>query len=147
MDTLTIELREAGGEFVGTVIQEGRASSDRRELFAPGAVAWPASGIRILADHRGAELARAVPVRGADGRIEVRAKATDAIRAAVADGKRYMSVEFHPIRESRTDSGIREITAAMVDAAALVSDPSYAQTRAELRGGNHRKAIWDCLSG
>jgi len=144
VDRLTVELRESGGEFRGVILQEGRASSDRRELFTPGATAWPASGIRILAGHRGAVLATAVPERGAGGEITVTAPATPQLREAVRS-RPHMSVEFHAIRESRTASGIREVERAFVDAAALVASPSYPQTSAEVRSGGHRKAIWGGL--
>ena len=44
-----------------------------------------------------------------------------------------MSVEFHALRERRTEGGIREVLRAMVPDVALVPSPEYAQTGVELR--------------
>lgn len=146
-DLLHCEIRESGGEFVGIVLVEGRASRDRRELFVPGAARWSSDGIAILDRHRGAELARAVPTRLADGSIEVRTPATKELRNAVNSGNRHMSIEFFPLAERRTASGIRELTRAFIDGAALVKSPSYEQTRAELRSRSHKVEVWECLAG
>ena len=137
--SFAIEIREAsrpGYEktLTGTIIQEGRAASQRREVFAPGSVEWPSAGISILTEHRGAMEVRAQPVRHRSGRITVSARATDAIQAAVAAGRKFMSIEFKSIEERQAGGGaIREITRAMVDAAALVLRPEYTQTSAEIR--------------
>ena len=119
----------------GVIIQEGRAAAGgRAELFAPGAVVWPSDGIAIRREHRGAVLARAVPVREANGEIRMAARATDAIRRAVdVDGRRYLSVEFRAEDEHRTAAGIREIRRALVDAAAPTDHPEYEQAAAEVR--------------
>lgn len=131
-----IEIRETEGrqpELIGTVIQEGRAARRRREIFAPGSVTWPTSGMEILPAHRAAPETRAHPVRQSDGRLTIRAPATEALRAAVADGRKYLSVEFHAVEQRRTEGDIREITRAFVPAAALVSSPEYIQSGAEIR--------------
>ncbi len=119
----------------GVILTEGRAASGgRAELFAPGAVDWPAGGIRILAEHRGAELGRAVPTREPNGAIRIETRATDPIRRAVdVDGKRFMSIEFHALEERTTPAGVREVLHALVDAAALTSSPEYDTTTAEVR--------------
>ena len=128
-----VEIREATGMLHGTILQEGRAASGgRRELFAPGSVIWPSTGVRILTEHRGRAHARAFPVRDTEGRINIRIKATPALRKAVQDGQQYMSVEFRALEE-RTLSGVREITSALVDAATLTDSPEYDTTAAELR--------------
>ena len=135
------ELREAteGPMLRGTVLQEGRASAGgRAEVFAPLSVLWPSDGIALLSEHRGSELARAVPVRDADGSLRIETRATPAILEAYATRK-YFSVEFHAISEVRTKGGIREITRALVDAAALVASPEYSQASAEIRAHNCRK--------
>ena len=44
-----------------------------------------------------------------------------------------MSVEFHALEEQTTAGGIREIRRAFVPDVALVDDPEYGQTAAELR--------------
>ena len=139
-----IELRETQGrepELHGIILQEGRAASRRSEIFAPGSVSWPANGIEIRAVHKGATESRAHPVRGSDGTLSIRARATDALREAIQAGKKYMSVEFSAIEQRNTEGGIREITRAMVFGAALVSSPEYLQTAAELRS-TKRRMLW-----
>ena len=127
------EFREAGNHFVGTILTEGRAATMRREVFAPGSVIWPPDGIAITDGHRGAVLASAVPERLANGEIEVRTLATDAIRQAIQSGRRFMSIEFRALSERTTQSGIREVLTGYVDVGALVDDPEYDCTRAEVR--------------
>ena len=140
-----VEVREssqAGYEptLTGTILQEGRAASERREVFAPGSVEWPSEGVAVLTEHRGAMEVRAQPVRHRDGQITITARATDAIRAAVSAGKRYMSVEFQSIEERTTKGGIREVMRALVSAAALVASPEYDMTTAEVR--STRRRLW-----
>ena len=146
MVRLEFECREQGGELVATILQEGRASSGGlAEVFAPGSVRWPADGVEILCEHRGKAETTAFPHRDALGRIEIRAKATDAIRQAIAAGKNKMSVEFKALDQRRTPAGIREILSAYVDRAALVSAAEYDTTRAEIRSraaGKRRLPRW-----
>ena len=107
-----VEIREAsrpGYEptLRGVMITEGRAASGgRAEVFAPGSVEWPSEGVAVLTEHRGQIHVRAQPIRHRDGRITLTARATDAIRAAVAGGKRYMSVEFRSVEERTTRGGV-----------------------------------------
>ena len=142
-----VEVREsdrAGYEPMlrGTMLTEGRAASGgRAEVFAPGSVEWPSTGVAILTEHRGAAEIRAHPVRHRDGRITLTARATDAIREAVKAGKRYMSVEFRSLEERTTRGGVREVLRAFVDAAALVARPEYDSTTAELRS-ERRRRVW-----
>lgn len=125
----------------GTMIQEGRAASGgRREVFVPESVEWPSEGVGILTEHRGAIEARAHPIRQRDGRITLTARATEAIRQAVENGKRFMSVEFRALDERTTRGGVREVLRAFVDAAALVSAPEYDTTTAEVR--ERRRRVW-----
>lgn len=139
MVRLNFEIREDGGDLHGTIVQEGRAASGgRAEIFAPGSVQWPADGVAILTEHLGSAETRAYPHRDAMGRIKVRAKATDAIKRAIAAGKRFMSVEFRALEERQTPGGVREILRAFVSAAALVSSPEYDSTAAELRSKQTR---------
>ena len=131
-----IELRQEGRELVGVVLQEGRAATaGRAEVFAPNSVEWPADGIDILPLHRAAGEIKAIPERQADGRITIRAAATSALRRAYAEGRKYLSVEFHAIREVRTSGGVREIQKAIVTAAAMVKTPEYNMAVAEIRQG------------
>ena len=144
MVPLIVELRAEGEHLHGQIVQEGRAASGgRAEVFAPGSVEWPATGVRILDDHGGPELARAFPHRDNLGRIHIRARATEAIRSAIAAGRSKMSVEFRAIEERTTKAGVREVLRAIVDAAALVSNPEYDTTAAELRDQRRqRRRIW-----
>ena len=128
-----VELRDAGRTLFGVLIQEGRAGRRRRELFAPLSIQWPAGGVGVLTEHYGRPEVLSIPERQPDGRITLQAKATDAIRAAVAAGKKYMSIEFRALAERRTAGGIREILRALVPDVALVSEPEYSQTAAEVR--------------
>ena len=143
MVRLTVELREEGNELHGVLVQEGRAASGgRSELFAPGSISWPADGVGILTEHRGAPETRAFPHRDALGRINVRAQATAAIKDAIAAGKKFMSVEFRALEERTTKAGVREILSAYVAAAALVASPEYDVTAAEVRERGTRRRIW-----
>ena len=142
MDRLTfgVECRasDSGPQLHATILEEGRAAvGGRAEVFAPGSLEWPTAGIVVRAAHYGAAETRAVPVRTGNT-ISLTAPATPAIFAAVAAGKRFASVEFHPLREVRTVAGIREIQSALLTAAALTDDPEYGQTAAEVRT---RKAV------
>ena len=137
-----VELREAddGPMLRGVVLQEGRAAQGgRAEVFTPLSVVWPSDGIALRGEHRGAELARAVPTRDADGSLRISTPATPAILAAYKT-RRYFSIEFHAISEVRTKAGVREITRALVDAAALVPNPEYPNVRAEVR--SKRRRVW-----
>ena len=138
----SIEIREStdGPMLAGTVLQEGRAAQGgRAESFSPFSVIWPADGLKILAEHRGSELARAVPIRAADGSLNISTPATQPILDAFATRK-FFSVEFRAISEIRTKGGTREITRALVEAAALVSSPEYVQAVAEVR--STRLRVW-----
>lgn len=145
-----IEIREQEGReptLHSTLIQEGRAAAGgRSELFAPGAVEWPSAGVGIMTEHRGAIEVRGHPVRERDGRLTLTARATPAIQQAVADGKKYLSVEFRSLSERTTPGGVREILRALVDAAALVANPEYSQAKAELRSSTadieRRASAW-----
>ena len=135
-----VEIREAEGgpHLYGVLIQEGRAARRLREVFAPGSVQWPSEGVGVLLRHHAAPEVRAIPERQPDGRITLKARATEAIRQAVEGGRRFMSVEFHALRERRTEGGIREVLRALVPDVALVDAPEYGQTAAEVRRGMGR---------
>lgn len=132
-----IEIREQAGReptLYGVILQEGRAATGgRRELFAPGAIEWPSEGIGVLTVHRGSIETRGHVVRERDGRLTLTARATDGIRRAVNEGKRWMSVEFTALEDRITKGGVREILRAFVPTAALVSAPEYDMTAAEVR--------------
>ena len=138
----SVEIREAkdGPMLHGTILQEGRAAQGgRAESFSPLSVVWPSSGIALLGEHRGAALAHAVPTREANGEIRIETPATPEILEAYATRK-FFSVEFHAISEVRTKAGVREITRALVEAAAMVASPEYAQATSEVRAT--RRRVW-----
>ena len=139
-----VELRESEGQrrLHGCLLQEGRIASHRAELFAPGACQWPAEGVAILTEHRGQSEARTLPTRQPDGSIVIDAAASPGMIAAVESGRRFMSVEFHALAETRNASDIREIQAALIVAGALTDDPEYQQTSAELRDRSRRCRVW-----
>ena len=139
-----VEIREAadGPRLTGTILQEGRAASVRPEVFAPFALVWGTDGISIRTEHRGAEVARAIPVRSPTGEIRISAIATPEIRAAFASGKRFLSAEFQALAETRTVGNIREIQRAFIGAAAMVRSPEYNQARAEVRERASRRRPW-----
>ena len=135
------EIRESGGELHGVILTEGRAASGgRAEVFAPGSVQWPSTGVDILTRHRGPVETRAFPHRAPNGELQIRARATPAIREAVEQGRNYMSVEFVGVEERTTMGGVREVLSAYVNAAALVDSPEYDTTRAEVR--SRRRRVW-----
>ena len=138
-----IEVREKKGELRGVILQEGRAASGgRAEVFAPGSATWPAEGVAIRTAHLGAFETRAMPTRDKRGRIRIRAKATDGIRQAIRAGRRHMSVEFRVLDERVTKGGVREILRALVEGAALVDDPEYDSTSAEIRNNVSSGPPW-----
>ena len=143
---VSVEIREVEGvpRLHGVILQEGRAAAGgRAEVFTPGAVLWPDTGIAIRTEHRGRAEAHALPQRQPDGSIAIAAKATPAIIAAVNAGRTSMSVEFVALRETRTAGGVRELTRAFVDGAALTTpdEAEYHQTHAEVRT-RQRPPLW-----
>ena len=140
-----IELRDTEGQrrLYACLIQEGRIASQRAELFAPGSCTWPHDGVDILTKHLGEAETRTLPTRQPNGSIVVDCEAGPGMIAAVESGKRFMSVEFIPLAESRNASGVREVRSAMIVAGALTADPEYKQTSAEVRDrGSRRRRVW-----
>ena len=126
---------EAGREpmLYATILSEGRAASRLTEVFTPGSIRWPSTGIDITIEHGGPLETRAHPIRQQDGQIKVMAPATAKIQQAYAEGKRWMSIEFMSLEERTTSGGIREILRAFVPTAAMTSRPHYDSTHAEVR--------------
>ena len=137
-----VEVREseAGPMLHGVLIQEGRAASVRAEVFAPGSLVWSSDGVAIRAKHLGAEDSRAIPTRETNGEIRIAAPASPAIVAAFNEGRKFLSIEFHALQETRSTSGVREIQQAFLPGVALVSDPEYKQATAEVR--STRRRVW-----
>ena len=138
-----IEIRQAtdGPRLSGVLIQEGRAATTRAEIFAPGSLVWASDGIALRSKHLGAEDARAIPTRESNGEIRIAAPASAAIVAAFNEGRRFLSIEFHALKESRSESGVREIQNAFLPGAALVADPEYVQAVVEVRS-KRRWEVW-----
>ena len=159
-----LELRDGGdgspGRLTGVLMRYGAPGERGRETFAPGALRWPANGIRIDLDHasspaRGSvqpPIMRAVPVLSDDGaevRIDVALPDTQAARDLATlmrmDPPAYtgLSVEFHAVR-SAFEGGRRVIRDALLKGAALTDNPSYPDTTAEVRtaGAVRRRRVW-----
>lgn len=132
-----LEIREKEGVLTGVMLQEGRAATGgRREVFAPGSVEWSAEGVGIKTVHLGEVETRATVERTTDGRLKVTAPATEKVKAAFQEGKRFLSVEFVALAQTVTKGGVREIQRAFVDSAALVRNPEYNMSLAEIRRDN-----------
>ena len=101
-------------------------------MFAPFSVVWGEDGVAVLASHRGAEVGRAIPSRHPNGEIQIRMPATPEIQSAYTS-KKFLSVEFVSLSETRMASGVREIARAYVGAVAMVADPEYKQATIEIR--------------
>ena len=154
---IPIEIREDDGvpRLHATLVQEGRAS-DRLvtppgsfdavpEVFAPGSVVWPVDGVAIRTRHGQPTELRAMPTRRPDGSIQIAVKATEGIVNAVNGGLDSMSVEFKPLEQRMTGSGVREHTRALIHSAALADAATavYGQGTAELReAGRKVKRLW-----
>ena len=137
-----VEIRESetGPQLVGCLIQEGRAASVRAEVFAPLSLVWASEGVAVRAEHRGVEVTRAIPTRESNGEIRIATPAPPAIVAAFNEGRKFLSIEFHSVQETRSAAGVREIQQAFLPGVALVSDPEYKQATAEVRARQRR--VW-----
>ena len=138
-----VELREATADaparLVGTLLPIGRVAIDRREVFVPGSVQFPAAGVRLLLEHRGREVMRFTPIEDAaagEWRIDAALPDTPEGREAAAlvqSGQRKgLSVEFFALPDKRV-SQVREVRSAFVEATALCREGCYDQARVELR--------------
>ena len=131
------------GRLVGTLIELGRVAGDRREVFTPGSVQWPANGIRLLAEHLGRQVMRFEPtVDGTKIRLDHPLPDTDLGRELAAEiragRKAGLSVEFYASDAAQV-AGVREVRAAMVTAVAVVESPAYRQARVEVREKGRRR--------
>ena len=144
METLNcpVEVRESetGPMLHGVLIQEGRAASARAEVFAPLSLVWASEGVAVRAEHRGVEVTRAIPTRESNGEIRIATPAPPEIVAAYNEGRKFLSIEFHALQETRSKSGVREIQQAFMPGAALVAEPEYTQATAEVRSKQRR--VW-----
>lgn len=142
--SFAVEVREAAPgrrRLHGVMVREGRAATGgRAELFAPGSISTPAEGVGIQIGHHTKVETRAQAIRNRSGEVVVSGDATPAIVDAIANGARWLSVEFHALEERTTIGGVREILAAFVPRAALVSNPEYQHAAAEVRSKKRR--LW-----
>ena len=132
------ETRESPGRLVGVLMNYSERASDRAEMFDPGALYFPPTGIVVNEQHeRKSPILRTMPT--IDGKAVVldapfpnTTRGRDAatmMREGVLTG---LSVEFYPEKETRRN-GLRVIQRAFVPRAGLVDDPSYLGSKAEVR--------------
>ena len=143
------ETRRGPGRLTGTLITEGEQAGDRREVFSPGALTWPAEGILLRRQHvRDMPIARIVPQR--DGNkivVDEILPDTQAGRDCAAEVRaglfKGLSVEFISRRESFR-GGLRRISSAVLDGAGLVDSPSYSGSLVSVRskGTGRRARTW-----
>ena len=144
--------RESPGRLVGTLLRYGEVAQDRREVFAQGALTWPAEGILVNWQHdRSKPILRAIPFNDGDS-VKIDAPIPNTvlgrdsvvnIREGIFGG---MSVEFQSRSEGRRGN-LREIRSAYLGAAALVDAGSYAGATVEVRAeaGARDWAVEDVL--
>ena len=149
-----IELREdenrlGPGRLVGTLMAYSERASDRAEVFEPGSLSWPESGIVINRQHlRQSPILRCVPVvDGNEVKIDSPLPDTTAGRDCAAEVRSKlmtgMSIEFRALKETFV-GGVRRISEAVLSAAAVVDAPSFAGSTVEVRAKprHKRRQIW-----
>ena len=147
----SIECREddtrlSPGRLVGRILTYGERAIDRAELFEPGALTWPDTGVILNRQHaRGAPIMRVIPkLRGDEIVIDQALPDTTAGRDAATEIRSGLmtglSVSFQPSRQSFT-AGVRRIAAAAMTAVGLVDSPSY-DAPVEVRWRQERRRLW-----
>ena len=122
--------RQSPGRLVGKLIEYERRAVDRPEMFAAGALTWPADGVILNLSHdRKQPVLRFTPeLRGNAVMVDVALPDTTRGRDAavmVRNGTlRGLSVEFRSHEEGQRD-GMRLVRRAALHGAALVDDASY----------------------
>ena len=139
--------RQGPGRLVGTLMPYETRAVDRAEMFAQGALHWPAEGVLLREQHnRQAPIVRFTPTQKA-GAVEVAIPLPDTQRGrdaavSVRNGTlRGLSVEFVAERE-RQASGVRIVERARLVGAGLVDSPSYAGAGVEVRDKGRRARLW-----
>ena len=83
-----LEVREASGSpgrIVGVILPAGRVAADRRELFVGTGIQTPASGLRLLPEHRSnVTIMEFDPVRDADGTLRIDHVLPDSVEGRAA---------------------------------------------------------------
>ena len=149
-----IELREdenrlGPGRIYGVLMAYSERASDRAEVFEPGSLSWPESGIVINRQHlRQSPILRCVPVvDGNEVKIDSPLPDTTAGRDCAAEVRSKlmtgMSIEFRALKETFV-GGVRRISEAVLSAAAVVDAPSFAGSTVEVRAKprQKRRQIW-----
>ena len=145
MDELIFEIRQAddptresAGRIVGTLLRYEEVASDRKEIFARGALTWPDAGIVLNEQHnRQAPVLRTIPFLDGDSvMIDAAVPSTQRGRDCLTNIREgvytSLSVEFKSRSEGRRGN-LREIRSAFLGSAALVDAGSYAGSKVEVR--------------
>ena len=139
--------RASPGRLVGTLITFGERAGDRAELFEPGSLTWPESGIVLNRQHsRAAPVVRVIPqVVGNQVVIDAPLLNTSAgrdiateVRAGLLTG---LSIEFRAVRQTWA-GGVRRISQAVLKGAGLVDGPSYRGATVEVRARRKGFVPW-----
>lgn len=137
--------RRGPGRLSGVLLTYNETAHDRPEVFARGALTWPAGGVPLRRQHRRDAPIMLVEPRADGDRLLIDAELPDttAGRDAAAEVRSgllpALSVEFRSSRQ-RYDGGLRRILAAELRGAGLVDSPSYSGSRVEVRG--RRRRLW-----
>ena len=132
------ESRQSSGRLRGVIISYEKQAGDRKEVVSRGAFHWRDGGIIINDQHRReSAIVRATPfLDGDDLMIDTPLPDTQAGRDAatnVRDGVLTgLSVEMAVESEGRRGA-LREIRRARLVRAGLVDDPSYKDSKVEVR--------------
>ena len=132
------ESRQSPGRLRGVIISYEKQAGDRKEVVSRGAFHWRDGGIIINDQHRReSAIVRATPfLDGDDLMIDTPLPDTQAGRDAatnVRDGVLTgLSVEMAVESEGRRGA-LREIRRARLVRAGLVDDPSYKDSKVEVR--------------
>ena len=145
MESLACEIRyeiddsrQSPGRLKGTLITYERQARDRKEIVARGAFYWRDGGIVINDQHRReSAIVRATPfLDGDELKIDEPIPDTQAGRDAAANVRsrvlQGLSVEMAVESEGRRGP-LREIRRARLVRAGLVDDPSYRDSKVEVR--------------
>ena len=142
------DTRQSPGRLSGVLMVYGSPATNRAELFAPGALSWPANGIIVRRQHaRDRPIMRVIPeVRGSQVVLDAPLPDTQAGRdtaAEIRDGLfAGLSIEFRATAQ-RFVNGRRIITKALLNGAGLVDSPEYPGSRVELRQLScGRRRLW-----
>ena len=139
------DARAGPGRLTGTLIEYETRAADRAEIFAAGALTWPADGIVLNLSHdRKQPLVRFVPTLS-EHRVMLDVELPDTSRGRdaavmVRNGTmRGLSVEFRSLAEGRR-GGLREVRRASLHGAALVDNAAYGNS-VEVREAGDALAI------